>query len=169
MSIRDNLDISAYLVLGPENTLGTPRGRCGGPGARRRLYLHPGALQGGKRPRDHCADRRRRAGNRTGRQDRSGRLADRRPPGLRTRRARAGYCCRRRARGPERYSRRGLPQAVGPRCHRGPFGPLRGDARVRQDRRHEPGRLPGHRPAPRDRDQARLRTRSRWLHHHQEL
>ena len=24
MSIRDNLDISAYLVLGPENTLGRP-------------------------------------------------------------------------------------------------------------------------------------------------
>ena len=73
MSIRDNLDISAYLVLGPENTL-APRGRCGGPGTRRGLYLHPGALQGGKRPRDHCADRRRRAGNRTGWQDRSGRL-----------------------------------------------------------------------------------------------
>ena len=26
MSIRDNLDISAYLVLGPENTLGRPVG-----------------------------------------------------------------------------------------------------------------------------------------------
>ena len=24
MSMRDNLDISAYLVLGPENTLGRP-------------------------------------------------------------------------------------------------------------------------------------------------
>ena len=75
MSIRDNLDISAYLVLGPENTLGRPWA-YGGPGTRRRLYLHPGALQGGKRPRDHCADRRRRAGNRTGWQDRSGRFAD---------------------------------------------------------------------------------------------
>ena len=26
MSIRDNLDISTYLVLGPENTLGRPVG-----------------------------------------------------------------------------------------------------------------------------------------------
>ena len=73
MSIRDNLDISAYLVLGPENTLGRPVGD-----------VVAQALDAGFtciQVRSKVASAREIiAGNRTGRQDRSGRLANRRPP-----------------------------------------------------------------------------------------
>ncbi|MFR3877647.1 MAG: thiamine phosphate synthase [Collinsella sp.] len=121
MSIRDNLDISAYLVLGPENTLGRPVGdvvaqaldagftciqvRSKVASAREIIALTGDA-----------------AGNRTGRQDRSGRLADRRPPGLRTRRAQQGIAV-----DGVHVGQSDIPVEVcrnsGPRCHRGPFGP----------------------------------------------
>ena len=45
MSMRDNLDISAYLVLGPENTLGRPVADV----VREALHLRAGALEGRRR------------------------------------------------------------------------------------------------------------------------
>ena len=123
MSIRDDLDISAYLVLGPENTLGRPVGdvvaqaldagftciqvRSKVASAREIIALTGDAAQ---------------AIAQAGKTGQVALLIDDRLDC--TRRARTGYCRRRRARGPKRYSRRGLSQAAGPRRHRGPFGPL---------------------------------------------
>ena len=166
MSIRDNLDISAYLVLGPENTLGRPVGdvvaqaldagftciqvRSKVASAREIIALTGDAAQAIAQA------------GKTGQvalliDDRLDCVLAAREQGIAVDGVHVGQ------------SDRGLSQVAGPRRHRGPFRPLRGDARVRQDRRHEPSRLPGHRPTPRDRDQARLRTRGRRLYHHQEL
>ena len=85
MSIRDNLDISAYLVLGPENYPRDAPWAMWWP--RRSMPALPASRCAPRwqAPARSCTDRRRRAGNRTGWQDRSGRPVNRRPPGLRTR------------------------------------------------------------------------------------
>ena len=144
MSIRDNLDISAYLVLGPENTLGRPVGdvvaqaldagftciqvRSKVASAREIIALTGDAAQ---------------AIAQAGKTGQVALLIDDRLDCV--------------------LAAREQGIAVDG-VHLG-----QSDARVRQDRRYEFGRLPWHRPTPRDRDQARLRTRGRRLYHHQEL
>ena len=146
MSIRDNLDISAYLVLGPENTLGRPVGdvvaqaldagftciqvRSKVASAREIIALTGDAAQAiaqaGKAGQVALLI-----------DDRLDCVLAAREQGIAVDGVHVGQS--------------DIPVEV---CRKllGPdaFGPLRGDARVRQDRRHEPGRLPGHRPAPRD-------------------
>ena len=168
MSIRDNLDISAYLVLGPENTLERPVGdvvaqaldagftciqvRSKVASAREIIALTGDAAkaiaQAGK----------------TGQvalliDDRLDCVLAAREQGIAVDGVHVGQS--------------DIPVEV---CRKllGPNTIVGLSARCEEmleyvKRRYEPGRLPGRGPASRDRDQARLRTRGRWLHHHQEL
>ena len=137
MSIRDNLDISAYLVLGPENTLGRPVGdvvaqaldagftciqvRSKVASAREIIALTGDAAQ---------------AIAQAGKTDQVALLIDDRLDCVLAAREQ-GIAVDGVHVGQSDIPVEGLPQTFGPRCHCGPFGPLRGDARVRQDRRHE--------------------------------
>ena len=156
MSIRDNLDISAYLVLGPENTLGRPVGdvvaqaldagftciqvRSKVASAREIIALTGDAAQAIAQA------------GKTGQvalliDDRLDCVLAAREQGIAVDGVHVGQS--------------DIPVEV---CRK-----LLGPDAIVGLSAHEPGRLPRRRPAARDRDQARLRTRSRWLHHHQKL
>ena len=166
MSIRDNLDISAYLVLGPENTLGRPVGdvvaqaldagftciqvRSKVASAREIIALTGDAAQAIAQA------------GKTGQvalliDDRLDCVLAAREQGIAVDGVHVGQS--------------DIPVEV---CRKllGPDAIVGLSARCEEMleyRRYEFGRLPWHRPTPRDRDQARLRTRGRRLYHHQEL